>query len=320
MMRWQRSFKAGLALALALLLLGGCATQTRALLAAPNAGLAPQLELEATPFFAQERYQCGPAALAMSLNAAGFGVEPEALVSQVYLPRREGSLQVEMLAAARRNGAFGVPIAARMDALLAELAGGNPVLVLQNLSLPIYPRWHYAVVIGYDLKHGEIVLRSGTTERMVMAMSTFEHTWARSGYWGMVTLAPGRLPVTSDEATVLGALVAFEKSGKPAAVRQTYEAAAQRWPANLALLLGLGNTAYNAGDRVAAADAFGRASLQHPDSAPAFNNLAVVLTELGRLPEARKAGEKALALGGPWRADASATLDAIRLAEKNIKP
>lgn len=307
-------------LVLALLLLGGCATQTRALRSAPHARLAPQVELKATPFFAQERYQCGPAALAMALNAAGFGVLPDALVPQVYLPQREGSLQVEMLAAARRNGAFGVTIAPRMDALLSELAGGNPVLVLQNLSLPIYPRWHYAVVIGYDLAHGEIVLRSGTTERMVMAMSTFEHTWARSGYWGMVALAPGRLPVTTGQATVLDALVAFEKSGQPAAVRQTYEAATQRWPADLALLLGLGNTAYNAGDRVAAADAFGRASEQHPDSAPAFNNLAVVLTELGRLAEARKAAETAIALGGPWRTEASATLHAIQLAERHSKP
>jgi tetratricopeptide (TPR) repeat protein len=318
MVSWRRCLLYGIVVALPLLT-GCAAVQTRSLLAAPHSGLAPRLELKATPFFAQERYQCGPAALAMSLNAAGFGVQPEALVSQVYLPQREGSLQVEMLASARRNGAFGVTIAPRMDALLAELAGGNPVLVLQNLSLPIYPRWHYAVVIGYDLARAEIILRSGTTERMVMAMSTFEHTWARSGYWGMVTLAPGRLPVTTDEATTLEALVAFEKSGKPAEVRKTYEAAAQRWPANLAFVLGVGNTAYRAGDRVAAADAFRRASEQHAESAPAFNNLAVVLTELGRLPEARKAAEQALALGGPWRAQALSTLETIELAEKHVK-
>ena len=103
----------------------------------------------------------------------------------------------------------------RIDALVAELAGGNPVLVLQNLSLPIAPKWHYAVAIGYDLDRGDIILRSGTTERLVMPMSTFEHTWARSGYWGMVTLAPGRLPATAGEAVVVDALVAFEKSSPP---------------------------------------------------------------------------------------------------------
>lgn len=278
--------------------------------------MAPRAELAATLFFAQERYQCGPAALAMALNAAGFDVQPDALVPQVYLPQREGSLQVEMLAAARRNGAFGVTIAPRMDALLAEVAAGNPVLVLQNLSLPIFPRWHYAVVIGYDLARGDIILRSGTTRRLVMPMSTFEHTWARSKYWGMVALAPGRLPVTTDEATVLDAMVAFEKSGKAGEVRKTYAAAAQRWPGNAALLIGLGNTAYQAGDRAAAADAFRRATERDPRNAAALNNLAVVLTELGRLAEARKAAEQAIALDGPWREQAQATLATIELAEK----
>jgi hypothetical protein len=99
-----------------------------------------------------------------------------------------------MLAAARRNGAASMTIPPRIDALLAELAAGNPVLVFQNLSLPIKPMWHYAVAVGYDLGRGDIILRSGTTERLVMPLSTFEHTWARSGYWAMVALPPGRQP------------------------------------------------------------------------------------------------------------------------------
>ena len=105
MMRFRFSWLPGLALALGLL--SGCAaTQTTALLSAPHADLPRQVELKATPFIAQERYQCGPAALAMSLRAAGFAIDADALVPQVYLPQREGSLQVEMLAAGRRNGAL----------------------------------------------------------------------------------------------------------------------------------------------------------------------------------------------------------------------
>lgn len=303
-----------------LTLLSGCATQTRALLARTPAELPSQLELKATPFFPQELYQCGPAALATSLRSAGIAVEPDALVSQVYLPQREGSLQAEMLAAGRRNGALSMTIPARLDALLTEVAGGNPVLVLQNLSLPWVPMWHYAVVIGYDLERGDIILRSGTTERLVLPMSTFEHTWARSNFWGMVTLAPGKLPVTAQEAPLVDALVAFEKGGNPAAAYRAYAAAVERWPRNLALLLGLGNSAYGAGDRPAAADAFSRATRQHPDSAPAFNNLAVVLNELGDHAAARVAAEAAVALDGPWRAAALATLQSIPLTQPHKKP
>lgn len=305
-------------LALVLVLLSGCATQTKALRSAVQADLPRQVELRNTPFIAQERYQCGPAALAMSLRAAGFAVDADALVPQVYLPQREGSLQVEMLAAGRRNGAFSMTLPPRLDALLAELAAGTPVLILQNLSLPIAPKWHYAVVIGYDLDRGDIILRSGTTERLVMRMSTFEHTWKRSGYWAMVTLAPGGLPKTAAQAPTVEALVAYEKNSPPAAARQAYAAGARRWPGNMALALGLGNTAYAAGDRPAAAQAYQRATVLHPDSGAAFNNLAVTLMELGRLPEARAAAEKAVALGGQWRAAAQDTLASIELAEKRL--
>lgn len=322
-MRWRVARLPGsaLLLALALALLSGCAaTQTTALLSAPPSDLPRQRELTATPFIAQERYQCGPAALAMSLRAAGFAIDADTLVPQVYLPQREGSLQVEMIAAGRRNGALSMPIPPRIAALVAELAAGHPVLVLQNLSLPIAPKWHYALAIGYDLDRHDIILRSGTTERLVMPMSTFEHTWARSAYWAMVTVPPGSLPATAEEGAVVDALVAFETGSSPGAARSSYALATQRWPDNLALALGLGNAAYAAGDKAAAAEAFQRAAKRHPDSGAAFNNLAVALKELGQLGTARAAAEKALALGGRWREAAQDTLASIQLAEKSQKP
>ncbi|MBI4984483.1 MAG: PA2778 family cysteine peptidase [Rhodocyclales bacterium] len=296
------------------LLLAGCATQTSALLG--DTGLPRRVELAATPFFPQERYQCGPAALAMALGAAGIAAEPEALVAQVYLPQREGSLQVEMLAAGRRNGAFSMTIPPRLGALLAEVAAGNPVLVLQNLSLPWVPLWHYALVVGYDLDKAEILLRSGVTPRLVMPLSTFEHTWQRSKAWGMVALPPGRLPRTAEEAPTVAAAIAFEQSNAPAAARRIYAAALERWPDNLALLLGLGYNAYAAGDVAAAADAFGRAVEVHPQSVPALNDFAFALSALGRHSEARAAAQKALALGGPWQDAVRDTLQRIDAAAR----
>lgn len=300
-----------LATAAVVLSLAGCATQTRALLTGPRVG-PHQQELASTPFHAQERYQCGPAALAMALGAAGIETSPDALVPEVYLPGREGSLQIELLAAGRRHGALTARIEPRMDALLAELDAGHPVLVLQNLSLPIMPRWHYAVAIGYDLDNEEVILRSGTTRRMAMPLSTFEHTWSRSGFWGMVALAPGQLPITTKLEELQSALIAYEKAAPPKSAQLAYRAALQRWPNTLALQLGQGNSAYAAGDRAAAADAFLSATIAHPDNGAAFNNLAVVLGELGQLNEARAAAQTAINLGGPWRDEAQATLHALQ--------
>lgn len=299
----------------AILLLAGCATQTRRLLQERPSGLPERAELSSIPFHPQERYQCGPASLAMALNASGVQATPDALVPQVYVPAREGSLQPEMLASARRNGAFSMTVPPTMPALLEEVAAGHPVIVLQNLSLSLFPLWHYAVVIGYDLAQAEVILRSGTTERLVMPISTFEHTWKRGGYWGMVALPAGQLPATADEAQAVNALVAFEKTAHPALARKAYESALQRWPRNFAVHLGAGNAAYASGDRQAAASILKRATQQFPDHAAGFNNLATVLLELGELEQARIAAEQAVALDGPWRDDALATLHAVRSAQ-----
>jgi len=312
---WLRCIFACLA---AVLLLGGCATQTRMLLEPGAPGLPRRAELSSTPFHPQERYQCGPAALAMSLNAAGVAIGPEALVSQVYVPAREGSLQPEMLAAARRNGAVGVVIPPRLDALVAEIAAGNPVVVLQNLSLPVFPLWHYAVAIGYDLDAGTIVLRSGITDRLEMPLSTFENTWARSGYWGMVAAPPGRMPVSPGEAAIVDSLVAFERTAGSAKARGAYEAALKRWPDNLTLQVGFGNAAYAAGNLKAAESVFRRAADAHPQNAAVLNNLATVLADMGELDRAAAIAERAVALGGPWREEAEATLRSIRSAGQRV--
>ena len=91
-----------LSVALAVLWLSGCATPMRTQDAAFQ-GLPVRTELTATPFFPQEAHQCGPASLATALAAAGYPADLGKLGQQVYLPGREGSLQAEMLAGARRQ-------------------------------------------------------------------------------------------------------------------------------------------------------------------------------------------------------------------------
>lgn len=303
--------------ALFILMLSGCATQTQSLVHGGDSRLPRVQELASTPFFPQELYQCGPAALATLLQASGIEATPDQLVSQVYIPQREGSLQAEMIAAGRRNGALSVPIPPRLDALLTEVASGSPVVVLQNLSLPIWPLWHYAVVIGFDLDRAEVILRSGTSKRLVMSMATFERTWARSDYWAMVALAPGNIPVTGREEEVVPALAALEKVIAPAQAQAAYTSALRRWPDNLTLHLGLGNASYAAGDMRSAAAALQAATAAHPHSVPAFNNLATVLAESGDYEAAVAAAERAVELGGEWESAARATLASVQHKQRS---
>jgi tetratricopeptide (TPR) repeat protein len=283
----------------AMLLLGGCATpqQLDQLEKQWPTDLPARAELSHVPFYPQEDYECGPAALAMVAGAAGVQVLPEHLVSQVYLPGRKGSLQQEMLAASRRQGLLAYPLAPTLEALLREVAAGHPVIVFQNLSLPVYPVWHYAVVIGYDRDQQSLWLHSGRSEHMEMSLATFERTWARGAHWAMVALPPSQLPATAEPQAHAVATAALERVDAQAALL-AYERALQAWPTQRAALLGQGNTAYALGQLARAAEAYRQAVRQHPDFADAWNNLAQVLLEQRQLPEAQQAIEHAVALGG----------------------
>jgi hypothetical protein len=280
-------------LALALAFLSGCAVQTAALQAAPPSDLPRSVELGATPFFPQTDYQCGPAALATALGAVGVMATPALLGEQVFLPARAGSLQAEMLGGARRQGVVATVIPGSLHAVLREVAAGHVVVVLQNLGLSFAPRWHYAVVVGYDLDTQEVLLRSGSTRRDTMLLRTFEHTWARSGFWAFVALPPGAWPVTAQTDAVVEAAIGFERSATPAQALRTYESATRRWPHSLPLAIGLGTAVHASGDKRRAAEVFRAAAEQHGSGA-AWVNLATVLLELGEREVAQAAARNAV--------------------------
>jgi hypothetical protein len=290
-------------------MLAGCAAPQMRVLPEGVPEFRPiSMELTETPFFPQEDYQCGPAALATTLNAAGIRASPDMLAQQVFIPARRGSLQVEMLAAARRNGAVGLTLPPKLEALLGEVAHGTPVIVLQNLGLNWAPMWHYAVVIGYDLDAGKIILRSGRTRRQELTLSVFERRWARSQHWSMVTVPPGTIPVTAAESDFLQAAIAFEKTASAKDASLTYASAAAKWPSNQLALLGLGNAAFSLQDWNTAESAYRRLSQAAPDPVPALNNLALTLDAQGRRSEAIEIARGAVALRGPFAAQSEKTL------------
>ncbi|MEE8286788.1 MAG: PA2778 family cysteine peptidase, partial [Gammaproteobacteria bacterium] len=197
--------------ALTLLLVTACtAPQSTRIIDTPGA-LPPRAEVASVPFFPQEAYYCGPAALAMSLNWSGLAETPDSVASRVYTPGRRGTLAADMVSAARRKGRLAVEVRG-LDNLLAEVAAGHPVIVFQNLALEWWPQWHFAVVIGYDLTSREIVLHSGTTERLKTPLDVFERTWDRTGEWALVTLPPDHLPATADRQSLLLAAAGLEQA------------------------------------------------------------------------------------------------------------
>ena len=262
-----------------------------------NYGPSPSpLELVDTPFYSQQQFQCGPAALMTVLTASGVATTLDDVSSRVYLPGRQGSLQSEMLAASRAAERVPYVLVPELAAITGELAAGRSVVVLLNLGVSWAPRWHYAVVVGADADSDQIVLRSGTDERRVMRTPVFLRTWKRSNFWALSVLRPGELPANPDRSRYIEAVAGLEQTGHSLAARDAWQAGLSQWPEDPVLLFGLANSQFALGD-FSAAELLFLVMLRNDDaSLIARNNLAMTLLAQGRNDEAREQIDTALNL------------------------
>jgi len=274
---------ASILLATCVLMLCGCATRAPLLETSPRV-----VELDATPFFPQARHECGPAALATVLGASHVEATPETLEKRVYLPGRRGSLQIEMQAAPRAFGRLSYRLEPELSAIVHELDAGRPVLVLHNYGLPFWPRWHYAVVVGYDGANDRVVLRSGTKRRQLMSASNFMRAWDNGDRWALVILHPGELPTSPDKRSYLESAAAFEGVASPQDAWRSFDAAVRRWPEDAVALIGRGTASYRRGELSAATADYRAALALDASQVAARNNLAVVLLESGCVEQARE--------------------------------
>ena len=276
----------------------GCATAPPKVELPPSLDIPRTIELTEVPFYPQGEFQCGPASLAMTLQWSGVAVTPEQLKPEVYTPSRQGSLPPDMIGSARRHGRVAYPVH-RIEDVLKEVAGGHPVIVLQQLRSLFRASWHYAVIIGYDLDRREIILHSGVEAREVLSIDAFSSTWQPSGYWGLLTLSPQKFPATAREEVYLKAVIGLEQTEHWTEVQQAYVHATDRWPHNETAWIGLGNSRYALKNLAGAEQAFRSAVDAAPQSGAAYNNLAHVLMELNRQEEALEVIDQAIQLGGP---------------------
>ena len=283
-----------------LVLLAGCATRAPVLPQALHQQQGPgSLELTEVPFFPQQDYQCGPASLATVLRYSGVDTDPEALRARVYIPGKQGSLQLEMAAAARSAGRIAYLPPAKLAALLAELQAGRPVIVLQNLGLERYPVWHFAVVIGYSAQTDSFILRSGETRRQVTSAYDFVRTWALAGQWSMVVLQPGQLPATDDPDGFVRAVAAAEAARRELDVTASYQAAVERWPDHVLARLGLANAQRRTGHLPQAIEGYRDVLAREPGQVVAANNLADALNAYGCHALALQTIDAAVQAAGP---------------------
>lgn len=283
---------------------------------APPEQIKASAELLNTPFYPQEQYQCGPAALATMAAAADIDVTPDELVSQVYIPERHGSLQIEMLATARSLGLLTQKLNPELLDLLKEIDAGNPVLVFQNLSYDFYPLWHYAVVVGYDLPKQQLVLRSGTIKRHLISFKTFERTWQRVHHWAYVLLPAGQIARTVSAQNYLLGSLDFEQTQGSRAALPALEQGVKHWSGNSQLRLALANSQYALGEFQPALKTLLMELQNDPLHANAWNNIAYIYAALDCPIAAQRAVECASQLDP---GDANIAHSLIELGHPQLK-
>ena len=143
------------------------------------------------PFYPQKRYYCGPASLASILNFYGKNFSQDEIAEKVFEPKLTGTLIMDILLFARRNGFKGEVLQGNSDILKREISLGHPLIVFFNLGFKIHPVYHYAVLVGYDDLMKVFILYSGTTKNKIISYKDFYKKWGKAGCWVLLILPDG---------------------------------------------------------------------------------------------------------------------------------
>lgn len=263
------------------------------------------------PFIPQADYQCGPAAMGMELAWLHHPVPQQRLISSLYVPGRKGTFKEEMAAQARVQGMLVLPVGPELQDLLLSLDQHRAPLVLLNLALNFWPRWHFAVITGFDAEHQEFILHSGRHEQERLPLPVLERVWVRAGSWAVVLVDPDHLPGDISVADLLKSTVDLERVHPRLAIH-AYQSLRSRQPNDARISLFMGNAYRAVGDLVHAEEAYHQAMGLQSDDWVAMNNLADLLWHEGRLAEAKLWAQQAVAHApASSRSSADATLQEI---------
>ena len=269
------------------------------------------------PYFPQTDLQCGPAALASLLAKADMPQPVSTLSSWMFTPALGGTLQQDVLGAARRAGVVPVRIAGKLRALQAQLALGRPVLVLQNLGLRRWPQWHYAVVTALNVQADTVTVGGPAGTADAVSARAFVLAWANADYWALVVLRPSEQPSGLLSGEYMQSIAALESIGRLDAAARGYALGITEWPLDMALVVGAGNVELALGHLDAAAALFERVVASDASNVAALNNLAEVRRRQGRFGEAITLAQRALtfASAGALRAAVLDTLAQIAASD-----
>jgi ABC-type bacteriocin/lantibiotic exporter with double-glycine peptidase domain len=150
--------------------------------------------IEGVPFFRQSESTCGPAALANVISFWGRSANIDDITAKVYLPALRGTLPMDMERFARESGFDTSSSSGTLADLKENIGKGVPLICMLDLGFGLYRQPHYVTVVGFDDGNALIIEHDGIKPNRLVAYDTFNHSWARTGYW-MLVISPKKVEI-----------------------------------------------------------------------------------------------------------------------------
>jgi len=192
--------------------------------------LPERVELADVPFFQLSDAQGGASALAALLNNHGVISSPGLVDERIEKLAKGQGAPAALETVARSYDLLVYPLPGRLDALLQQVAAGNPVLVMQD-RLFAGPGSQFAILVGYDQRERTLLLRSGNSRRWSTRFASFDDAWAGAGRWAVLIQPASQLPAQPVESTWVQAARDLQQQGRSEAAQRALRAAHQVWPA-----------------------------------------------------------------------------------------
>lgn len=199
--------------------LAGCSSVGPAL-----PGLPDRVELNGVPFFRGNANHSGSMALASMLSERGVQITPGLLDPALKLPAEADNLDSNIPRVAREYGMLVYPLDGQLNALLAQVAAGNPVLLRYTEGSMLWSEPRYALLVGYDRFKQQVLLRAGMSRRLPMAFDGFASAWKSAGSWAVLVQGPGQLPAQLDRQRWLDAARETARAGQEQAAAKAVRA------------------------------------------------------------------------------------------------
>jgi ABC-type bacteriocin/lantibiotic exporter with double-glycine peptidase domain len=140
------------------------------------------------PFFPQEEFQCGPAALASVLNYWNADVSPDDVAAEIFSKSARGTLTIDMILHAQKNGFYAEQFRGSLEKVREYVDAGYPLVVLVDYGFWLIQANHFMVVIGYGGDH--VIVHSGKTANKFLQVNKFLTSWEKTGYWTLLIRRP----------------------------------------------------------------------------------------------------------------------------------